>query len=102
MAAADNPSRPEFAVVPLTVNVDETEFDCGTLGRAPVDVCRERVVIAEFEAAADADDEVVADDIVLLLLLLPILKGGSKDVTVVEGAVGTLLLRKCLKENEEF
>lgn len=102
MAAADSPSRPEFAVVPLTVNVDETEFDCGTLGRAPVDVCRERVVIAEFEAAADADDEVVADDIVLLLLLLPIFKGGSKDVTVVEGAVGTLLLRKCLKENEEF
>lgn len=101
MAAADSPSRPEFAVVPLTVNVDETEFDCGTLGRAPVDVCRERVVIDEFEAAADADDEVVADDIVLLLLL-PILKGGSKDVTVVEGAVGTLLLRKCLKENEEF
>lgn len=102
MAAADSPSRPEFAVVPLTVNVDETEFDCGTLGRAPVDVCRERVVMAEFAAAADADDEVVADDIVLLLLLLPILKGGSKDVTVVEGAVGTLLLRKCLKENEEF
>lgn len=102
MAAADSPSRPEFAAVPLTVKVDETEFDCGTLGRAPVDVCRERVDMAEFEAAADADDEVVADDMVLLLLL-PILKGGSKDVTVVEGAVGTLLLlRKCLKENEEF
>lgn len=70
--------------------MDDTELDCGTLGRAPVDVCRERVVdMTEF------------DDVVDVLLLT--LSGGSNDVTVVEGAVwALLLLRKCLKENDEF
>lgn len=70
------------------MEVEDTEFDCGTFGRAPVEVCRERDDVVAFEE----------EDVVDVLLA-----GGSKDVTVVDGAVGTLLLlRKCLKEKEEF
>lgn len=69
-----------------------TDADCGTFGRAPVDVC------------SDVD---VAGAVTLVLLLLQppalLLLGptaGSRDVTVLLGAIIVpLLLRKCLKEN---
>lgn len=61
-----------------------TDADCGTLGRAPVDVC------------SDVDVAFVLMPLQLLLVPQP---AASSDVTVLLGAVTVpLLLRKCLKE----
>lgn len=63
-----------------------TDADCGTLGRAPVDVC------------SDADVAFVL--LMPLQLLLVPQPAASSEVTVLLGAVTVpLLLRKCLKEN---
>lgn len=63
-----------------------TDADCGTLGRAPVDVCSE-------------DDDAFVLLMPLQVLLVP-QPAASSEVTVLLGAVTVpLLLRKCLKEN---
>ena len=70
------------------------EADCGTLGRVPVLVCLPAAGLLQLAAISALGSAALA------LLNAE----ASNDVMVLVGAVGALqlLLRKCLKENEEL